>query len=474
MARPEPDLYDVVLAWVRDSAGLRARPRHTPSPTRLVKQCLMPLVHELVSRTPTRTYAVRVGQLLDATQESLIADLKAASTEVAEILASVAAGEHVHRLLAASDIQDRVAHAVRDLVRPEWRRITDINGIPQDKAQPMWVGTHPELAAAYAHLAGLRMCKLWAQGAGALEADDFLTDWGPPILAMVADAPHTASSVMAGLGDLETPDLVVDPVEARDWRLATDRSFHTRVRMYWDGRHLPGNWQAGETGACLPHERFRNAPEPGEAMVRESAARTLSPFGLRLPDHQEFASVTADAVGTAVSKPDEQIEAPSLVDMWDGRGTTDATLSAALRRHVIIRLSKRQVAQDDFDDVLYGQCVARRVWIRLHAWELVESRIPTHDLLIAVNSALDKARLAAGVSRSSPALREVDSRRTENTIAIVHLIRNELQTADPVRIAAEYRTRYTALRSERRIRDAGGILTPRRLERLLGSRGEQT
>jgi len=122
--------------------------------------------------------------------------------------------------------------------------------------------------------------------------------------------------------------------------------------------------------------------------------------------------------------------------------------------------------------VLYGQCVARRVWVRLHAWELVQSRIPTHELLIAVNTALDKARLAAGVSRSSPALREVDSRRTENTIAIVHRIRDELRTSDPARIAAQYRARYTSLKSERRIRDAGGILTPTRLERLLDSGGE--
>lgn len=472
MARAEPDLYDLVLAWVRDAASLQVRPRYTPSPSRLVTQCLIPLVHELVSPTPTRTFAQRVGQLLDATQESLVADLEAASAEVVEILATVAAGAPVHNLLATSDIQDRVAHAVRDLARPEWQRITDADGVPLEEARPTWVVPHPELAAALAHLIGLRMCKVWAQGANALDADDFLRNWGPAILATVGAAPQTVSSVVAGLGDLETPDLIVDPVEAKDWRLATDRSFHTRVRMYWDGRHLPDNWQAGQAGARLPHERFRSVEVPGEAMVLESAARTSSPFGLSVQAHQHLASVMADAIATAASKPDERIEALSLVDTWDDQQTAGALLPTALRRHASIRLSKRRVAGDDLDDVLYGQCVARRVWVRLHAWELVQSRIPTHELLIAVNSALDKARLAAGVSRSSPALREVDSRRTENTIAIVHRIRDELQTSDPARIAAQYRARYTSLKSERRIRDAGGILTPTRLERLLDSGGE--
>lgn len=468
MATPVPELHDVVITWVRNSAALQVRYRHTPGPSRLVRRCLLPLVHELVSPTPTQTFAQRVCQLLDAAQESLAADLESASCEVTQILADVSAGAPIHHLLNADDIHDRVASTLRELARPEWERITDVDGAPLEKANPVWVEPHPELAADCALVAGLRMCKVWAKAAGALNAQDFALNWSPTIQAMIAAAPQTASSVVAGLGDLETPDLVVDPVEPRDWRLATDRSFHNRVRMYWDGKHVPGTWPNGDAGARLPQERFLDCAAPGGAMIRESATRTLSPFGLGMPAHQLLASALASAIGTATCDPGASVEAPSLVDTWNDMPNAPGLLPAALRRHAMIRLSKARVAGDDLDDVLYGQCVARRVWTRLHAWELVESRIPAHELLVAVNAAIEKARTAAGVSRRSP-LPEVDSRRTDNTIGIVHVIRSELGTTDPVRIAAEYRTRYSTLRFDRRLLDAGGIVTPRHLERLLDS-----
>ena len=473
MTTPARELHGVVLTWVTHSPALQGRHRHTPGPSRLVGLCLLPLVHQLVNPTPTRTYAQRVCHLLDSAQESLAADLESASSEVTEILSAVTAGAPIRRLLNTDDIQNRVASTLRELARPEWERITDAHGVPLEKARPVWVEPHPDLAADFARVAGLRMCKVWAQDAGALEADDFAMNWGPAVLEMVAATPQTASCVVAGLGDLETPDLFVDPVEPRDWRLATDRSFHNRLRLYWNDKHLPDTWLKGDVGARLPRERFLDAAAPGEAMVLESAERTLSPLGLGIPAHQQLVSVLASAVGTAASDPGERVEAPSLVDAWNDPQNAVALLPTALRRHTMIRLSKAKVAGDDLDEVLYGRFVARRVWTRLHAWELVESRIPTHELLIAVNAAIEKARTAAGVSRRSRQIPEVDSRRTNNTIRIVHTLRSELGTADPARIVAEYKVRFSRLRSDRQVQAAGGILTPKALERLLGSSGEQ-
>ena len=90
-----------------------------------------------------------------------------------------------------------------------------------------------------------------------------------------------------------------------------------------------------------------------------------------------------------------------------------------------------------------------------------------------MNAAIEKARTAAGVSRRSRQIPEVDSRRTNNTIRIVHTLRSELGIADPARIVAEYKVRFSRLRSDRQVQAAGGILTPKALERLLGSSGEQ-
>jgi hypothetical protein len=250
------------------------------------------------------------------------------------------------------------------------------------------------------------------------------------------------------------------------------------MQLYWDGRHIPKDLNDADSGANPPEERFASSAHPGTELVDESVSRTLKPMGLDLPAHRVLAKVAASAIGQAAADLDPKVVTVRLSDAWaellessipeDHAGA----LTGALIGHARGTLRRHGVHTGDLDDAMFGECVARRVWVRLHAWELVESRIPTAELLTAVTAGLDKARFAGGVRRSSSCSEVPDSRRTENTILVITNIWSTRATDQPTDILAHYRAQYSALRVDPNLAASGGIHPPKWVEDLFDSRGE--
>lgn len=436
MSKRTPSLLDIVTAWLAGPGSGLCHTGHAPSPSRLAKRCLAPLCQAVVSPTPTATYAQRVAAVLDAAADALDTDLRAADAEARTALAGL--DPQLRQWITADDVQSRVAILLRTAHQASWQA--------GHASKTQW--REGPLTDALQLLAMTRRAKGWTQDARALDPEDFTSHWSQTVADEIARRPPD-QSVDAGLGDLETPHLATDPEPLREWRLATDRSFHNRICLYWDGKHLPDV-------DTVPSTRLADEAAPGEALVTESITRTVAPYGLRDPAHQRLASVLADAVGAAAAG-GRPIDGAPLAQVWVQAVNPGAHQTGVLR-HVGIHLAKRKVPIEGLDDVRYGQCVARRVWVRMHAWELCERTIPARQLLVALNSALDASRNAEGVQRSLPTPL-AEPHRIDATITLIHAIREETAATDAAAIVEEYRRRYPA--------SPRAILTPRQVERLL-------
>jgi hypothetical protein len=480
------DALGIVRHWLDEPqrAAALAALTYAPGPSRLAKHCLAPLVHELVSPVPLATVEPRTLLLLDAAEDALLADLSRANDDVEEILAGIQQeipAIAVRDLLTASDIQDRVAITLRGLLAPAWRTWTGPDGEPCAPFRGVWAAPQ-ELGSSLHETAWLRRCKAWATAASAGDELSFVRRWRDEVrVAVVAADPagHSPSGVSLGLGDLAVPRLADDPAQPYEWRLATDRSFYTRVQMYWDGKHLPRDLTGADATAEPPEDRFAGEPAPGEALVRESIRRTVSPLGLFLDEHRLLLEVVLLAVRDAAVSP-RHVAGPSrLPGLWTSVLAVEAVpqhLASAIEDHASRRLAREGVAAGSLDEAVYARCVARRVWIRLHAWELVCSRIPASALVRDLNIALDQSLGAAGVLRAGPTRVAIDHRTTENTLRIVEEIIHELGDGtpppDPASVLALYRKRYQTLRHDPVMQRNGGIHPPRWLQRKIEFRGE--
>lgn len=503
---PAPfDSLGVVSFWLDEPPRLAALNVLTfvPGPSRLAKHCLAPLVRELVEPVPLATVEHRILTLLDAAEVALFTDLRRANATIDDILDAIqqqVCDIRLRELLTASDIQDRVAITLRGVWLPHWREWTDDQGLPVAPFRPVWGATPPALERSLFVTARLRRCKAWASAAGAGDELTFTRRWKAEIRAAVAaadPASHSPNAVSLGLGELHVPRIADDPPQPYEWRLATDRSFYTRVQMYWDGKHLPRDLSVADPGAAPPEDRFADAPAPGEALIRESIRRTLSPVGLFRAEHQTLIQAVVHAVQDAVANPGVGGGEEVLAQAWASTLASSIrpyALEAAIRAHASARLARAAgVDSQTLDESVYAQCVTRRLWIRLHAWELVGSRIPPRALVRDLNIALDQSLTAAGVRRDAPTPVTPDFRRSENTMRVIDEIMAELTTgprvvaaeADPpeepedrlprpgaAAVLAEYTKRYALLKHDPILRRNGGIHPPRWLQRKIEFEGE--
>ena len=379
MTKVANDVLDAVLEWLDDPARTVLGRPYTPGKHRLATQCLAPLVQEFVDPTPLETHRQRIHSLLDAAEPSLSKDLTAASEQVSEVLGIITGirlGAPADRLLVADDIQNRVAAHLRAALAPQWREALNLATVPAAEFEPAWTTHQEALTHSLVATAEARRCKAWAGQAHAGTAADLSRAWSDFVRDSEARIKNGESSVDAGLGDLEVPHLTRDPTQPQNWRLATDRSFLNRIRLYWHGNHRPADLSNADLGASEPEVRFGASKTPGEDLIRESVARTLAPLGLDKPAHRAFAAVAATAIGQAADEPTASRSAPPLFEYWEQLLASDdpsslrGELTSSVIRHAAAKLrwDVDRANLGDLDARVVGICAARRVWIRMHAW----------------------------------------------------------------------------------------------------------
>jgi hypothetical protein len=482
MTKVANDVLGAVLEWLEDPERTVLGRPHTPGKHRLATQCLAPLIQEFVDPTPLTSHRQRIHSLLDAAEPSLSEDLQAASEQVSEVLGIITGlglGAPAGRLLVADDIQNRVAAHLRAVLATEWREALDPTTAAAPEFKPAWTTHQEALTHSLMATAEARRCKAWAIQAEAGSAADLGREWGDHVRDAEARRTQPESSVDAGLGDLEVPHLIHDPQQPRNWRLATDRSFLNRIRLYWHTNHRPSDLSHADPGASQPEVRFGSSTTPGEDLVRESVARTLAPLGLAKPAHQTFAAVAATALGQAADAPSARPAAPPLFETWEqvlaakDPSSRRGDLTSSVVRHAAAKL-RRDVEManlGDLDARVVGICAARRVWIRLHAWEVVDSRIPAPALMTSLNSALTKSLTCEGAFRSKPVNPETSTQtqRLGNTQRMLARMYATSGIQDPEHICAEYRRLYGRNKKDPSIQ--GGIHSPAWVERALGCTG---
>lgn len=484
---PAPaDLRKVVEDWIARSGPVSSKRAHRPSNSRLAKHCLTPVVFELVSPTPIVTYAERVCLLLDSAEAALAADLDAASAEVAQIALGIVAAGRVTRigdLLPSSAVQERLAAALRRDLLHAWLGCLDSDGEPIRPIARAWVGAHHELADKLAETADLRRCRAWAKQVKADEGPVFARAWRAEVAAAIGDSnaqAHRPAATEVGLGELTQPPITGTPEQRYEWRAATDRSFHDRIELYWHSAHIPRDIQDANPPGELPQDRFVKAEDPGIALVSESVNRTVAPLGLFEPAHRTLAGLLAEAVQVAADDPGKawSTEAPWVSDAWqwllDDPTNPQAVVAVgqAITKYLGGRLVDSGIFGGDIDAGEYGKCVARRVWVRLHAWEVVASRITGRALVHDLRLAGTKSLLAAGIS-GPPQEVSKGQRRLANTLAILAEI-TDSGVRDPRAVVAQYAKLHRTRSKDPAIRARGGLYSQAELRRLLESNEDES
>lgn len=476
--------HTVARDWLIESGILHDKSEAIPGPSRFTPQ-LAVVVAAFVDPMGADFEAEATGLLWSA-HDALAADLEQAGADVSAYVRGRAEYYGVTRtqLIKTHSLQDRVAATLRDRMLAAWGAAF-VDGVRVGPIPRAWVGPDPDLVANLHLLTKLHRCRRWANEVGAVSMDDFPTRWGTHIelrIAAVRPEDHALLPGMVGLGDLDVPDLVNTAQEPEDWRAATDRSFLHRIRLYWDSKHIPESLD-GHPGAQPPDDRFAEIAEPGRALVEESIERTLAPLGLFDIWHRGLVESLAGevtkgaqlrAAGGQVSRLSREIRS-----LWPDRdagrpaAATLAGVTAAATQFTAAFLRAAELGQP-IEEHNYGKAVARRIWVRMHAWELVGATIPAAEFIKALRTALDLCRFDFGVNRPFQAATPAEV-RLHNTLDLVHRISSELQSAGEQltvdAIARSYRERWGQEWQAPATLARGGIHRPKYVERLLGRTG---
>ncbi len=391
-----------VTNWIKESQLLTPTLLHAPGVSRLARLCLAPLAASAVGSAHSRESASRLGAVLDAARPGLRADLEAAHRDVRSTLSHLTALGNPADCLSADQIQTIIALRLRDLHASAWLAAAGTH--PPLAPPPAWHDETGYLLQRLLTLVRARAPEEWVRAVAGHPAPEFQHAWTPTYLSMwQTSAPQERPDPAGiGLGELSQPDPVHTPAQLRNWRAATDRSAHDRLTLYWDSRHLPPHDPTG-TGASLPAQRFATSTAPGRDLIVESLTRTCATFGLTRREHQSVLPIVAAAANLGVEA-DYQLTSQHVNQAWERlRDTPDELqykqeMIMAVATAVQTKIRPTAVGRPH-DPSEFAKYVVRRVWLRLHAWEVMGIVMPAREFSRCLGPAVDQAGSAEGVCR---------------------------------------------------------------------------